>query len=565
MVDKTTSQENLGVAIQNVDTFRAVQNAGNVKFTFTLVKAWILGWITAVHISFLQNGVGGVLVTLDLLLRGKIFIPEMYGAISYPLGTPAGDVVNTNVAQQACYNAAKAAGGGIVQYGRGVYGCAGVVMDTSNVRLQGAGCSATVLLHILTGPSSCIVMSAGAGILSNTAVTNLSICSNDIVFNKIGINVLDVSCCEFRNLFIGHYPVDGTMYRGAGGIGTGMVISGREHGWAENVQIYANTPMQISVNPNSPISIDSWTFRNMLLCTTLATSHCIVVDLNVNLFNVTFDGAQNWIGGKDGFHWIDGASTQISQGLYINGVKSEQCADTTGYTVNIQHNFGLHTFKLENGMGGDRNGVLLRKTIHAKLENFFFNGGGLFVGLNIDGTNKLVSVENCSWTAGATATIVGMTRVFSAGLVTGMSAALPSTAIWTVTGSGLASLNDASIDNVAWTAYAPVLASEAGGAIGAGNVITGFYKTIGKHTSVRAKAVIGAAGIGAATQISLSLPVIAVGDNMLIAKDKIVTGLGGTGDIGIVGQTKALLATSGGASMANNNTTIVMQGTYESV
>lgn len=45
MADKTTSAENAGAAIQMADIFRAVQNALNVKFTFTQVQTWVRSWI----------------------------------------------------------------------------------------------------------------------------------------------------------------------------------------------------------------------------------------------------------------------------------------------------------------------------------------------------------------------------------------------------------------------------------------------------------------------------------------------------------------------------------------
>jgi hypothetical protein len=44
-VDKKTSEEDIGAAIQDLDFFRAVQAGGNVRFSFAQVRAWITGWI----------------------------------------------------------------------------------------------------------------------------------------------------------------------------------------------------------------------------------------------------------------------------------------------------------------------------------------------------------------------------------------------------------------------------------------------------------------------------------------------------------------------------------------
>jgi hypothetical protein len=119
-------------------------------------------------------------------------------------------------------------------------------------------------------------------------------------------------------------------------------------------------------------------------------------------------------------------------------------------------------------------------------------------------------------------------------------------------------------DNTAWPAYTPVLTSEAGGAIGTGNTLTGFWKQSGKTVFVRITIVIGASGMGAATQIGVSIPSTANGSNIIVAKNE-TSGVGGIADIGLLAQTKALLTTAAGGTLGGNSQTITITGIYEQI
>jgi hypothetical protein len=401
----------------------------------------------AADITFMQAGSSAVTTTVDALLHKKVYTPEMFGAVPSPLGTLPGLVADSTNAMQACINAVAAIGGGTIQLGPGVYGITTVLISTPNIYIRGAGINATTIMHITPQNLSCLVFSAGAAVLTNIGVSDLTIGSADTTFNKIAINMFDVSLPVIRNVAIGHYPWDGTLYRGANGIGAGIVTQGRELGVVDNVFIYASRPLQISVNPNDAfISLDSWTFKDFIgYAGTSATNSVITVDTGVVMSNVIFCGHQNWIGGLDGFHWLDGSSAAISEGLYLTGVKSEQAGDAAGYTVNIQHNATLYGLHIGDGIAGDRNGIRLRSVASTTISNFFYdsNANPNKIGLNIDGSDSLVELVGCTWIAGATLTMSGLKMVQSAGLLAGLSTAIPSSAVYTVAGAGSASINGA--------------------------------------------------------------------------------------------------------------------------
>lgn len=120
------------------------------------------------------------------------------------------------------------------------------------------------------------------------------------------------------------------------------------------------------------------------------------------------------------------------------------------------------------------------------------------------------------------------------------------------------------VDNAAWTSYTATLTSEAGGAIGTPTSTQGYYKQIGKIVHYNVTVVMGASGLGTATQIGITLPVTALHNAVLVGKNR-VSGLSLTGDVGIAALTKAVVQTTSGVLGANNNDTFILSGVYESV
>lgn len=363
--------------------------------------------------------------------------PEMFGAIPVSAVTAAASVPDSTSATQAALSYLSYRGGGELIFSTGMYGISSVSVAGNALRIRGTGIYSTVILHKPTAPSSCFFFSVGASILLNCGISDLTIVSADTTLNKIAINVQDASVFESKNVRVGCYPFDGSngsMYRGATGSGTALYIAGREHGHIENFTAYANIPIEIGANLNFPaISLDSWTFRNCFFYTTYATNHCVLIDNGVNLFNVVFDGAQNWVGGKDGLHWVDGTSTLESDGLYISGVKLEQGVDPTGYMINIQHNTALKGFALSNSIGGgDRRGLNLRKVVHGRLENYSHQQSA-YEGLNLDATALTFAWHNCFWWSASFITISGLTRVWQGPIPASAngSTTIPSNALYT--------------------------------------------------------------------------------------------------------------------------------------
>lgn len=352
---------------------------------------------------------------------------EWFGATPSPYPTAAGSIANNQTQIQNTINAASAAGGGTISFNGGVYGIGNGITMGNNIVLRGWGVHTTTLLLQPSVGSSAVVFSNG-GIVANSGVMDMSIASADTSLVKNGITMVDTTQCYVTNVMISAYPT-GT-WTATSATAVGINTQGRELGVINNVQIYADTPIEISSNPNfagDSEDLDSWSFRDLTLIGQLssATKNVITVDGGVGIFNTKFEGHQNWIGGVDGFHW-GGTNTAASFGLYISGIKDEQAGASGGYSVNIQPTSGLYGLHVSDSLISTRNAFLLRNVINTMISSVTYDAGGSAtkIGMNADLTNGMVDFRGNAWVSGTTATLGAFTNG-SWITPSGMSTALP--------------------------------------------------------------------------------------------------------------------------------------------
>jgi hypothetical protein len=359
------------------------------------------------------------------------FAPEWFGAVCSPKGTAVGSIADSASAIQAAITQAAALGGATIQFGPCAYKTVNTINIANNaIFLKGYGRNQTQIVFAPPSPAPTFYFSAGTSILSNVGISDLSILSADTTTTKIAISLADVSQPRVRNIVIAHYPIDGTLFRGGSG-SIGIQTQGRELGKIENMEIYAEQPIQISVNPNSGNTgedMDSWVWRDLLLVGQLssATRHVILADAGVAFYNTHFEGHQNWIGGVDGFHWAGG--TVISEGLYFSGIKDEQAGATGGYTFNIQTPSGsLYNLHISDTAPAVRNAIFLRNVSNTLLTGVMYdpNTSTTKIGMNADISNSIIDFRACAWITGTTATLGAFTAGGANITPTGFSAALP--------------------------------------------------------------------------------------------------------------------------------------------
>lgn len=365
------------------------------------------------------------------------YSPQWFGAVCYALGSSLVLMtVDSASAIQATVNQIASDGGGKLQFSSCAYKIiAGITISGHSTSIKGTGFNSTQIIYAPTTPGFAFQFSAGAGILLNSEIADLAILSGEITLTKIAIGFSDVSTAIVHNINIAHYPQDGTLWRSGSGTGVGLSIAGRELGDVQNMQIYAEQPIRISLDPNLGLAgaIDSWTFDNLILIAPLtsATTSCITLDDGVGISNLRFTGHQNWIGGVDGFRWIDTTGTAVSNGLYISGVKDEQPGAVGGYTVNIRPNQLLFNFNFANSTNGPRNGILMRKVFNATLAGTFYDqaSGPTKIGLDADLSNTIIDFRGTIWPTG---TLSSLGAFSTSGIVipTGTVAALPGSGVF---------------------------------------------------------------------------------------------------------------------------------------
>lgn len=374
--------------------------------------------------SGIQKPVKADVRTWGTFLEGNAKFPEAYGAVR-------DGSTNDAAALQAAIDAAGDLG--VVRLAPGNYAFSGPLTAPYNgIVIDGAGKQATTLKWTPTADNQvAITFSKGAAVNYRPRLSNLTICSADTTNTKTAIGLSDVSAAIVENIlvcgFSGGTP-QGFFSGGGGGNGSiGIIFFGRELGRCSNLEIAADSPLFLSLNPNtSSITSDSFNFHNMYL---LANGHPVVdVASAAAVFNAIFSGAQNWIGGTDGFRFIDTSGAIASINLHFENLKLEQGTDATAYAFNIQSNTSLYGCDINGAQFGDRRGFFFRNVRHPKLANVNFLSN--LLALDVDSSALTLQIDNCFWQNGSTANLSGLNPVFVAPRPSS-TGALPPFGVWT--------------------------------------------------------------------------------------------------------------------------------------
>jgi hypothetical protein len=282
-----------------------------------------------------------------------------------------------------------------------------ILVSLDRVRLVGDGVNQTILKFYPTASGSLLKVSNGAAINFQSGIYGMTITSQDTTYQKVALDLWDVSELQIRDISIA--GANG-YWRGGGG-SIGVRTQGREFSTFKNLTVFAEKPLVIAGNPNHTIDIDHFHFDDLYL-SGYGAFPLITVDSGVNLSNVTFDGAQPWVGGTHAFYWNDTASTFSSYNLAINNVRTEQAADLNGWSVYIARNQSLYGLTLRNFYTDARNGFYLRNVYNAVMDAVTYTGPR--VALDYNGTNWGLTGRGCYFLAGSTATIAGQNMVWAA-------------------------------------------------------------------------------------------------------------------------------------------------------
>ncbi len=295
-----------------------------------------------------------------------------------------------------------------------------LLFSSDRFRFIGEGINLSILVFTPAIAGSLIRVSNGASINFQSVIKGFTLTSQNTTLKKVALDIWDVSEMQIEDISIAGAN---SYWRGASSVG--LRTQGREFTTIRNLTIFADMPIQISDNPNSNIDLDHFHFQDLYLAGyASAAKPLITVDTGRNLTDITFDGAQAWVGGAGGFYWNDTTSSIPSYALTFKNVRDEQTTDVNSWLFYFGRNQSLYGLRLENiYVDPNHKGIYMRNIFGATLDNYTFTGTG--VALDYNGSNWGLDARGCFFLAGSTVTIAGQNLVH-AGPKYPVTAPLPS-------------------------------------------------------------------------------------------------------------------------------------------
>jgi len=302
---------------------------------------------------------------------------------------------------------------GTVHVPSGTYVVSSTIQITRDrVHLLGAGAWASTLLFAPAADGTCLRLGKTASaVLFQGSVKGLCFFSHDATHNKTAIELVDTSGYVLEDIVVGGTERVGRSMYWSGGASTGIRCRGREACSVHRIYVYADIPIRISPNPNHSISIDHFHFSDCYLSAN--ANPVVLIDSNVNLTQVTFDGYQPWVGGTHGLYWVDTETTRVSNGLALCNIRWEQGETISAYAIYIKHNYQLQGLRVRQTYGGiDRNSFYLRKVSDVLFDSIYHAGAKL-VALDVDATVLRIKCICSFWQAGSIANMTGQAFISS--------------------------------------------------------------------------------------------------------------------------------------------------------
>lgn len=299
-----------------------------------------------------------------------------------------------------------------------------ITIDADRVSIVGEGVASRINF-VPTANDILFLVDEGTNQSAQNAFEDFAIYSTDTTYEKTAIKLIDVSQCVVSNV----QSISPHWSGGAGG-SIFLHILGRQTSGVRDLDVYADRPIVISPIPAphsaSGIGIDHWNFHNCYLAG-MAAFPIVELENGIILTQVSFTGYQAWVNGTGGLKWVDTTSAQASNGLALCNVRYEQATDATKYFLNIQTNAGLQGLTVNDGQAGLCRGMYLRNVLNVCLNGWWYTDSSREA-LNVDATVYPISINNCFWQTGGTATLTGQQELRSVEAY--MSSPLPQTAYY---------------------------------------------------------------------------------------------------------------------------------------
>jgi hypothetical protein len=362
-------------------------------------------------------------------LAGPVFNVMAFGNGATVGGGTQDDTATFQRCAAAVCAAAPTLGGAVMFIPPGSY----TITDTININIHrvkviggGFGKFGAVINFLPTSAKTCFKFrhSNTALTLYQNGIQNVTGASAGNTQGKVFIDCWDVS--EFS---CDHCTTN--QWNGNSGSTSTPSISwrlaGREMISGKDCSFYADRPMHITVNPNTPVacSLDQSNFHNMYLgCNGPRTEDIILVDPAVVMQHVSFSGYQSWVLGRHGFNW-QSSSGITSYPISFSNIRREQsgCNPADGsrdgttttvaaaaYTINIV-NANLRGIEFTNCQSDNLSNGFKVTAENVNFHNCYHNGGAGTTAWDISNSVSAVML-GCFWQAGSSIVATGMEEVF---------------------------------------------------------------------------------------------------------------------------------------------------------
>ena len=287
-------------------------------------------------------------------------------------GADSSGVADSTTAIQAAIDSSS----GGVYFPAGTYKVTSTLTVSLTKHLHGDGMRTSTISFSPSANDTCLLFSAGASVLYQSSICDITIYAPSSSHTKIAVEVIDNSGFLAENVSISGNTLSGSSYFWGGNGSTGFLIKGREFGLYKNIEVYADRPIRLSDNPNSVLDCDHHRFED---CYLGANGYPIItVDDGMFLSNVGFYGDQAWVLGTHGFYWNDTTSTATSNNISFENVRTEQGEGSAGayYSIYIASNSSYRQAVRisECYLDSFRNGVYMRNVRQMTIEDSVYGG-----------------------------------------------------------------------------------------------------------------------------------------------------------------------------------------------
>lgn len=211
-------------------------------------------------------------------------------------------------------------------------------------RMEGAGRQKTEFKFMPSANGTCVKLANGAATVGNVSLRGFSIWSSDSTYVKTALELNDITTCNFEEIYIygtggASGPAAGLHWHDTTGVSKGIVINGRDSTSVRDIEVIADYPIYVGVNPNAVADLcencDHFSFHNTYLIP--FQKHAFTVEDGLGVGNLSFSGYNAWVGGTGGFKMNDtrAAPTTNTHDIVFENIRGEQGTDVNGYWFDI--------------------------------------------------------------------------------------------------------------------------------------------------------------------------------------------------------------------------------------